>query len=250
MIQKNTYMYSLFIKEIKVFLHSTIGYVVMSVFLCLTGLFLWVFPMSYNILDRGYADLSSLFSLAPIVFLLLVPAITMRSFAEERRTGTMELLLTMPLSDRQIILAKYLASLVLIFISVFPTLIYVLSIYILGYPKGNVDMGAMWGSYIGLLFLGASFASIGMFCSLLTDSQIVSFILAVLLCFVLWLGFDFIYSVNLFGHAGIFIKSLGIEHHYASISRGVIDTRDIIYFLSIITLFLMFSRLKLQSRKW
>lgn len=243
-------MYSLFVKEIKVFLHSTIGYVVMGVFLCLTGLFLWVFPMSYNILDRGYADLSSLFSLAPIVFLLLVPAITMRSFAEEKRVGTMEILLTMPLSDWQIILAKYFASLVLVFISVFPTLIYLLTIYILGYPQGNVDMGAMWGSYLGLLFLGAGFAAIGMFCSLLTDSQIISFILAVLLCFVVWLGFDFIYSFNIFGHAGLIIKYFGIEHHYASISRGVIDTRDIIYFISVIALFLMLSRLKMQSRKW
>ncbi len=243
-------MYSLFVKEIKVFLHSTIGYVVMGVFLCLTGLFLWVFPMSYNILDRGYADLSSLFSLAPIVFLLLVPAITMRSFAEEKRVGTMEILLTMPLSDWQIILAKYFASLVLVFISIFPTLIYVFTIYLLGYPQGNVDMGAMWGSYLGLLFLGAGFAAIGMFCSLLTDSQIISFILAVLLCFVVWLGFDFIYSFNIFGHVGLIIKYFGIEHHYASISRGVIDTRDIIYFISVIVLFLMLSRLKMQSRKW
>ena len=174
-------MFSLFIKEIRVFLHSVIGYVVMGVFLSLTGLFLWVFPMSYNILDRGFADLSSLFSLAPIVFLLLVPAITMRSFAEEKRIGTIELLLTMPLSDMQIILAKYLANLVLVFVSIFPTFIYLLTIYILGYPQGNVDLGAMCGSYLGLFFLGATFAAIGLFCSLLTDSQIVSFILAVLL---------------------------------------------------------------------
>ncbi len=243
-------MYSLYVKEIKVFLHSMIGYVVMGVFLCLTGLFLWIFPMSYNILDRGYADLYSLFSIAPIVLMLLVPAITMRSFAEERRTGTMELLLTMPLSDTQIILAKYLAGLTLVLISLIPTLIYLLSIYLLGYPQGNVDMGAMWGSYLGLFFLGATFTAIGIFCSLLTDSQIVSFILAVLFCFICWLGFDFIYSFNLFGSLGLFIKSLGIEHHYASISRGVIDTRDVIYFLSIITMFLLASRLRLQSRKW
>lgn len=243
-------MFSLFIKEIRVFLHSVIGYVVMGVFLSLTGLFLWVFPMSYNILDRGFADLSSLFSLAPIVFLLLVPAITMRSFAEEKRIGTIELLLTMPLSDMQIILAKYLANLVLVFVSIFPTFIYLLTIYILGYPQGNVDLGAMWGSYLGLFFLGATFAAIGLFCSLLTDSQIVSFILAVLLCFIAWLGFDFIYSFHVFGSIGSIIKTLGIEHHYASISRGVIDTRDVIYFLSVIVLFLMFSKLRLQSRKW
>jgi len=243
-------MYSLFRKEISVFLSSLIGYIVISVFITLTGLFLWVFPMSYNILDRGFADLSGLFSLAPIVFLLLIPAITMRSFAEERRVGTIELLLTMPLSDIQIILAKYFASLVLLFISLLPTLIYFITIYILGYPKGNMDMGAMWGSYIGLFFLGATFAAIGIFCSMMTDSQIISFILSVLICFIMWLGFDFVYSFDSFGSFGHTIKWFGIDHHYASISRGVVDSRDILYFVSVITIFLLGSLLRLQSRKW
>ena len=243
-------MYSLFRKEISVFLHSLIGYIVMGVFITLTGLFLWVFPMNYNILDRGFADMSGLFSMAPIVFLLLIPAITMRSFAEERRVGTIEILLTMPLSDIQIILAKYFASLVLLFISLLPTLIYFISIYILGYPKGNIDMGAMWGSYIGLFFLGATFAAIGIFSSMMTDSQIVSFILSVLICFIMWLGFDFIYSFDAFGSLGRVIKWFGVDHHYASISRGVVDSRDILYFLSVITVFLSCSLLRLQSRKW
>ncbi|MDR1181912.1 MAG: gliding motility-associated ABC transporter permease subunit GldF [Bacteroidales bacterium] len=243
-------MYSLFIKEIKIFLNSLIGYFVIGVFLTLTGLFLWVFPMSYNVLDRGFADMSGLFSLAPIVFLLLVPAITMRSFAEERRVGTIELLLTMPLSNTQIILGKYFASVTLLIISILPTFIYFLSIYFLGYPKGNIDFGAMWGSYLGLIFLGSTFVSIGIFCSLLTDSQIVSFILSILISFILWLGFDFVYSFDLFGSFGQIIKWFGIDHHYASISRGVIDTRDILYFVSVIILFLLFSRLRLQSRKW
>ncbi|MCL2131375.1 MAG: gliding motility-associated ABC transporter permease subunit GldF [Lentimicrobiaceae bacterium] len=243
-------MYSLFKKEISVFLNSLIGYIVMGVFITLTGLFLWVFPMSYNILDRGFADLSGLFSLAPIVFLLLIPAITMRSFAEERRVGTIEILLTMPLSDMQIILAKYFASLVLLFVSLLPTLIYFISIYLLGYPKGNLDMGAMWGSYIGLFFLGATFSAIGIFCSMTTDSQIVSFILSVLICFIMWLGFDFVYSLDAFGSFGQTVKWLGIDHHYASISRGVVDSRDILYYISIITVFLLGSLLRLQSRKW
>ncbi|MDR0367625.1 MAG: gliding motility-associated ABC transporter permease subunit GldF [Bacteroidales bacterium] len=243
-------MYSLFVKEIKVFLNSLIGYFVIGVFLTLTGLFLWIFPMSYNVLDRGFADVNGLFSLAPIVFLLLVPAITMRSFAEEKRVGTIEILLTMPLSYTEVILSKYLASVVLVVISVLPTFIYFLSIYFLGYPKGNIDFGAMWGSYLGLILLGAAFASIGVFCSLLTDSQIVSFILSMLICFLLWMGFDFIYSFDIFGSFGQVIKWFGIDHHYASISRGVVDTRDIIYFLSVIILFLCFSRLRLQSRKW
>jgi len=243
-------MYSLFVKEIKVFLTSLIGYFVIGVFLTLTGLFLWVFPMSYNVLDRGFADVNGLFGLAPIVFLLLVPAITMRSFAEEKRVGTIEVLLTMPLSDTQIILAKYFASVVLVLVSLLPTFIYFLSVYFLGYPKGNIDFGAMWGSYIGLVFLGSTFASIGIFCSLLTDSQIVSFILSVLISFIVWLGFDFVYSFDVFGSFGQIIKWLGIDHHYASISRGVIDTRDILYFISVIMLFLLMSRLRLQSRKW
>jgi ABC-2 type transport system permease protein len=243
-------MYSLFIKEIRVFLNSLIGYFVIGVFLTLTGLFLWFFPMSYNVLDRGFADMNGLFALAPIVFLLLIPAITMRSFAEERRVGTIELLLTMPLSNTQIILAKYFASVILLIVSILPTCIYFLSIYFLGYPKGNIDFGAMWGSYLGLIFLGATFASIGIFCSLLTDSQIVSFILSVLISFIIWLGFDFVYSFDIFGSLGQIIKWFGIEHHYASISRGVIDTRDILYFVSVIVLFLLFSRLRLQSRKW
>jgi len=243
-------MYSLFKKEISVFLSSLIGYIVISVFITLTGLFLWVFPMSYNVLDRGFADLSGLFSLAPIVFLLLIPAITMRSFAEERRVGTFELLLTMPLSDMQIILAKYFASLVLLFISLLPTLIYFVSIYLLGYPKGNIDMGAMWGSYIGLFFLGATFAAIGIFCSIMTDSQIVSFILSVLICFIMWLGFDFVYSFDVFGSFGQVIKWFGIDHHYASISRGVVDSRDVLYYVSVISIFLLGSLLRLQSRKW
>lgn len=243
-------MYSLFVKEIKVFLNSLIGYFVIGVFLTLTGLFLWIFPMSFNVLDRGFSDVNGLFSLAPIVFLLLVPAITMRSFAEERRVGTIEILLTMPLSYTKIILSKYFASVVLVIVSILPTFIYFLSIYFLGYPKGNIDFGAMWGSYIGLVFLGATFASIGIFCSLLTDSQIVSFILSMLICFIFWLGFDFIYSFDIFGSFGQVIKWFGIDHHYASISRGVVDTRDIIYFLSVIVLFLFLSRLRLQSRKW
>ena len=243
-------MYSLFKKEISVFLNSLIGYIVMGVFITLTGLFLWVFPMSFNILDRGFADLNGLFSLAPIVFLLLIPAITMRSFAEERRVGTIEILLTMPLSDIQIILAKYLASLVLLFISLLPTLIYFISIYVLGYPKGNVDMGAFWGSYIGLFLLGATFAAIGIFCSMMTDSQIVSFILSVLICFIVWLGFDFIYSFDIFGSFGQIVKWLGIDQHYTSISRGVVDSRDILYYISVITVFLLGSLLRLQSRKW
>lgn len=243
-------MYTLFKKELRSFLNSLIGYIVITVFLLTTGLFLWVFPLEYNVLDTGYANINGLFMIAPFVFLFLIPAITMRSFADERKSGTIEFLLTQPLSDFTIIMAKYLAGLVLVLFSLLPTLVYVITVYYYGLPKGNMDMGATWGSYIGLLFLGAAFVSVGVFSSSLTDNQIVSFIIAVFLSMFAYLGFEFIYSLDLFGKIDLFIRSLGINAHYTSLSRGVIDTRDIIYFLSFIGLFLILTKLSLESRKW
>jgi len=243
-------MYSLFLKEITSFLTSLIGYVVITVFLLINGLFLWVVPMDFNIMDYGYAGLDGLFMLAPFVFLFLIPAVTMRSFADEQKSGTIELLLTRPITDLQIITAKYLAALVLVIFSLIPTLVYFFSVYHLGLPAGNLDIGGIIGSYIGLLFLGASFVAIGIFASAMTDNQITSFILAVFISGFCYIGFQAIYQLSLFGSADLFIQSLGINFHYTSLSRGVIDTRDIIYFLSVIALFFMLTRLKLQSRKW
>ncbi len=224
-------MITLLKKEISSFLSSLIGYIVITVFLLINGLFLWVFQGDFNIFDFGYANLDGLFMVAPFVFLFLIPAITMRLFAEEKRTGTMELILTKPLTEFEIVMAKYLSGLILVIFSLLPTLVYFFSIYQLGLPKGNIDLGGMWGSYIGLLFLGASFVAIGMFASAITDNQIVSFIIAVFLCGFLYVGFDFIYSFSLFGKIDLLIKSLGINDHYQSMSRGVLDTRDMIYFL-------------------
>lgn len=243
-------MFSLYIKEIKSFLSSIIGYIFMGVFLIISGLFLWVFPNIDNVLESGLADLQGLFSLSQFLFLFLVPAITMRSFAEERRTGTMDLLLTKPLTDMQIIWAKFLSCLTLLLIALIPTLIYVISIYFIGNPVGNIDMGSTWGSYLGLLFLGATFIAIGLFASSLTNNQIIAFIIAAPLCFILSFGFAFIYSFESLGAIGYYIKALGIEHHYASISKGVIDTRDIIYFCSVIFIFLFGTRIVLLKRKW
>jgi ABC-2 type transport system permease protein len=243
-------MFILLKKEINAFLSSLIGYIVIVVFLLVNGLFLWVFQGDFNILDAGYANIDGLFLIAPFIFLFLIPAITMRSFAEEKRTGTLEIILTKPLTDLQIILAKYFAGLILVIFSLLPTLIYFFSVYQLGLPKGNLDIGGAWGSYIGLLFLGASFVAIGIFSSTLTDNQIVSFILAVFLCGFLYIGFEFIYSLSLFGKIDLFIKSLGINAHYLSMSRGVIDTRDGIYFLSLIIFFLLLSKNSLERRKW
>ncbi|MGN0033458.1 MAG: gliding motility-associated ABC transporter permease subunit GldF [Candidatus Limimorpha sp.] len=243
-------MYALFRKEISSFLSSLIGITVVVVFLLITGLFLWVFKSDFNILSYGYATLDSLFILAPWVFLFLVPAVTMRSFAEERRTGTIEMILTKPLSDWQIIGAKYLAGIALVILTLIPTFIYYISVSNLAMPAGNIDHGGIWGSYIGLFFLSAAFVSIGIFCSSITSNQILAFILSVFLCGFLYIGFDLIYSLALFGKVDLFIQQLGMSAHYSSMSRGVIDTRDLIYFVSVIALFLSLTKLTLSSRKW
>ena len=243
-------MLTLYKKEISSFLSSLIGYMVIIVFLLINGMFLWVFQGEFNILDFGYASLDSLFMIAPFVFLFLIPAITMRSFAEEKRLGTIEMILTKPLTEFQIVMAKYLAGLTLVVFSLLPTLVYVFTVYQLGLPAGNIDMGGTWGSYIGLLFLGAAFVAIGLFSSTLSDNQIVSFIIAVFLSGFFYIGFEFIYSLDMFGNVDLFIKSLGINAHYNALSRGVIDTRDVIYFLSIISLFILLAKHSLDRRKW
>lgn len=242
-------MFALVKKEVRSFLSLLIGYIVISVFLLLVGLFLWVFPFAYNIPESGYARLDPLFDLAPWVFLFLIPAITMRSFAEERRNGTIELLFTKPLTDTQIILSKYIGGLVLVLFSLLPTFIYYYTIHTLGDPPGNIDNGGTFGSYIGLLMIGATFLSIGIFCSSLTQNQVVAFIVAVFLCFFLYLGFEFIASFSRFGNMDAFVRSLGIYEHYQSIKRGVVDTRDILYFLTVIVLFILFTKFILERRK-
>lgn len=243
-------MFTLFKKEIRAFLSSLIGYISICVFLLLVGLFLWILPTDSNILDNGYAGLDSLFSLAPWVFLFLIPAITMRSFADEKKAGTIEFLLTKPLTDLQIIFAKYFASITLVLFSLLPTLIYYYTIYKLGNPVGNIDSGGTWGSYIGLFFLAAAFTAIGIFASSLSDNQIVAFILAVFLCFFFYIGFEYISALDIFGKMDDFILSLGINDHYTSMSRGVIDTRDMVYYLSIIGIFILLTKTTLESRKW
>lgn len=243
-------MYAIFIKELNSFLSSLIGYIVIAVFLLINGLFLWVFPLDFNILDYGYASLDSLFVLAPFVFLFLIPAISMRSFSEERRTGTIELLMTKPLTEFQIISGKYLASIVLLLFTLIPTFFYYYTVHQLGFPRGNLDVGGTWGSYLGLLFLGSAFAAIGIFISSLTNSQIVSFIVSVFLCGFMYFGFDFIYEFRFLGSFDLFVKSLGINEHYISMSRGVIDTRDVLYFISFILVFLLLTKISLERRKW
>ncbi len=243
-------MYSLFVKEIRSFLSSLIGYIVIVVFLLAISLFMWIIRGGTNVLDVGYANIDTLFSIGPWVFLFLIPAITMRSFADEKKSGTIELLLTRPLTDMQIILAKYFAGIILVAISILPTLVYYYSVWRLGAPVGNIDSGGTWGSYLGLMFLGASFVSVGIFSSSITDNQIVSFIISLALCFLCYTGFEQISSLSFFGTSDTVIQTLGINEHYNSISRGVIDTRDVVYFFSFNGFFILLTRTVLESRKW
>ena len=243
-------MFTLFKKELASFFSSLIGYLTIIVFLVLTGLMLWVFKGDFNILDYGFAGMDGLFIIGPFLYLFLIPAITMRMFAEEKKNGTMELLLTKPLSEMTLIWAKFLAGFTLVFISLLPTLVCYFSVYALGDPVGNIDTGSVAGSYIGLLLLGAAFVAIGLFASSITNNQIVAFILAALMSAFMHLGFESIYRMGFLGNADLFVRSLGMSYHYESISRGVIDTRDVIYFASVIALFLLATRIVLQSRKW
>lgn len=245
-------MFALLKKEINSFFSSLTGYIVISVFLLTNGLFLWVFTgdnTSMNIFDGGYSTLDPLFTIAPWVFLFLIPAITMRLFSEESRTGTMELLLTHPLTDFQIVIAKYISGLFLIFLSLLPTLSYFFTVYALGNPVGNIDTGGTWGSYIGLFFLASIYAAIGLFASSLTDNQIVSFIIAMLLCFFFYIGFEYISSMAVFESIESIVLRLGINEHYRSISRGVLDTRDLLYYISTSGLFIYFAQLSISKRR-
>jgi len=240
---------TIFQKEISVFFSSLVAYITIGVFLLVMGLFLWVFPES-SILDYGYASLDSLFSTVPYIFIFLIPAISMRSIAEEKKEGTFELLATRPITDWQIVLGKFFACLAIVLLTLFPTIIYYISVYQLGASVGNIDTGAVIGSYIGLALLGAAFTSIGIFASTISNNQIIAFIVAVFLCFFAFSGFDSLSRIISFQGFDTFLTGLGINEHYQSISRGVLDTRDLVYFLSFIALFLVLSKTILEARKW
>jgi ABC-2 type transport system permease protein len=242
-------MASIFWKEIHSFFSSYIAYLVIIVFLILTGLFMWVFPDS-SIIDYNYAALDPLFSVAPFILLFLIPAITMRSFSEERQRGTIEYLFTKPLTDLDIILGKYFANFALVCIALLPTLIYYYSVFQLGSPIGNLDSGAIFGSYIGLLFLAAAFVAIGIFASTLTDNQIVAFILGSFLCFFVQMALGYIAKTPAFiGNLDRFLNFLSLDSHYNSMSKGAINSSDVIYFLSVIVCFISASYHVIISKK-
>ncbi|MFI5452488.1 gliding motility-associated ABC transporter permease subunit GldF [Pedobacter sp. UC225_61] len=242
-------MYAVFKRELFSFLNSLMAYITIGIFLLACALLLWYFPDT-SILDYGYAELNGFFSLVPFLFMFLIPAITMRSFAEERKEGTYVLLATRPLSDLQIILAKYLACIVLLLFALLPTLVYYYSIYQLGFPKGNVDSGAVIGSYLGLFLLGNAFTAIGIFTSSITKNQVIAFAIAVFLCFFAFSGFDSLSKLFELNYLETVLVNLGINEHYQSISRGVLDTRDLIYFISFVLIFLGLTKMVVGGRKW
>ncbi len=233
-------------KEINSFFASPIGYLVIAVFLLLNGLFLWLFKGDFNVLDGGFADLSTFFLLSPWILIFLIPAVTMRSFSDEKKQGTLELLLTKPISTLNIVLGKYFGAFILIVIALIPTLLYVFTISKLGAVEGNLDVGSIMGSYFGLLFLVAAYTSIGIFSSTLSDNQIVAFIIAVFICFFFYFGFEGLSNYKIFGDF-LFLEKLGMESHFKSMSRGVLDTRDLLYFISISIFFIILTKLNIQK---
>ncbi|MEY3422299.1 MAG: hypothetical protein RIR48_2602 [Bacteroidota bacterium] len=242
-------MFSVFKKEIHSFFSSLTGYLVMIVFLLSIGLFMWVFSET-SVLDYNFATLDQLFSIAPLVFLFLIPAITMRSISEEKSKGTLELLFTKPLTIYDIVVGKYLANFTLVLLSILPTFVYYYSVYQLGSPVGNLDSGAIFGSYIGLMFLGGTFVAIGMFASALTYNQIAAFILGAFLCFFMHWAFLYISALPIFATSfDLVIQKLGVNYHYTNISRGLIETKDIVYFISIIVIFVYATIMVIQFRK-
>jgi ABC-2 type transport system permease protein len=242
-------MFSIFIKELNGFFSSLIAYIVIAVFLVMIGLYMWVFPET-NLFDYNFATMEQLFAISPVIFMFLIPAITMRSFAEEKQNGTMEFLFTKPVTDTAIVMGKFLAAFALVVFALLPTLLYYYTVYELGAPKGNLDTGAIIGSYIGLVFLGAAFTAIGLFASALTNNQIVAFLLAAFLCFFTHWAFSYLAGLPLFiGNMDIYISQLGMSYHYTYISKGALDSRNIIYFISVIAVFLLASLTVLNSKK-
>jgi ABC-2 type transport system permease protein len=243
-------MLAIFKKEINGFFSSLTGYIVIIFFILINSLFMWVFPGEWNIFDRGYAGLDTLFIISPWVFLFLVPAVTMRMIAEEKRLGTIELIYSKPLTERHLVYGKFSASVALVILSLLPCIIYYYSVFQLGETPGNLDKGGTIGAAFGLFFLASIYASAGLFASSLTDNQVIAFIIAVVACFLLFIGFDsFAYLPGL-KKIDEFVIRLGINEHYKSMSRGVIDIKDVAYFVAVIAIINEFTVFNLSSRRW
>lgn len=242
-------MFAIYKKELATFFGSLSGYIAVIVFLLFSGLFVWIIPGEHNLLDNGYASLEAYFGLAPWVFMFLIPAITMRLFAEEKKNGTIELLMTHPITYFQIVMAKFLSAFTITLIAIAPTFVYFISVYLLGNPQGNIDIGATWGSYIGLVFLSISYVAIGVFSSSLSNNQVIAFIVAAVTIFLLYLGMDAFSQLFSLNKVEYVLQTFSINRHYESLSRGVIDTRDLIYFFSLTAIFILLAKFKIQTNK-
>lgn len=239
-------MWVVYRKELQRFFNTAMGYIVIAVFLLITGLFLWVFRGEYNVLDSGYANLDGLFVLAPWLYLFLAPAVTMQLFAEEQDKGTVELLYTKPVRRISIVLGKFFAGFTLMLIALLPTLLWYATVWLLAEPVGNVDSGAFWGSFLGLVFLAATYVAIGVFASALSKNQLVAFVVAVIFCFCFLYGFELVAMLFSSGSVADVVERFGIDAHYRSMSRGVLDSRDILYFLTLQCMFLLFTHEKIK----
>jgi len=229
-------MFSLIKKELNAFFASAVGYMVIGLFLLANGLLLWVFKTNFNILNAGFANLNSFFNISPLLFFFLIPAVTMRSFVDEKNLGTYQLLKTKPIATTQLVLGKYFGNLILIILALLPSLIYVFTIYKLANPVGYIDFGPIIGAYLGLIFIASSYTAIGIFASAVSHNQIVAFLIAVVLCVIFYYGFEALSNFDLFH--GLSINLIGMKYHFQSISRGILDSRDLIYFISFSLLFL------------
>lgn len=241
-------MFNIYRKEINSFLSSLIAYIVIIVFLVVMGLLVWVFPET-NVIDYGYAEMDVFFNMAPFVLMFLVPAITMKMLAEESSSGTIEILLVKPVTKFQIILGKYLAALTLVVVAILPTTVYYISLYQLSIPFGNVDTAGIAGSYIGLLLLSSVFCALGILTSALTKNQVVAFIVSTFMSFILFTGLNSLAGINVWSDLSLPLSKLSLEFHYNALGKGLLDSRDIIYFLSVVTMLLYFSKLTLADKR-
>lgn len=240
---------NVFVKEFRGFFNTPAGYIVLSIFFIGAGVLLWVFPGEYNVLSGGYADINGFFALAPWLFLFLCPAVTMRAIAEERQIGTLELLATKPISKMRLVFGKFLAAWAVIAVALLPAVLWFGSVYVMAEPMGNVDSGAFWGSFIGLLLLAAVYCAVGLFGSSLAGSQVTAFVVSALICFALFYGFELLASLFSDGTLTLYVKNLGVHTHYKSMSRGMLDSRDVLYMISVTLIFLIAAKMVLARRK-
>ena len=242
-------MITLYKKEISIFFSTIIGYLIIGLFLLISSLILWHDISEINILDNAYASMDSFFSIAPLIFLLFIPSVSMRVFSEEFNTGTIETLITKPISSFEIVTAKFFAVLSLVIIAILPTITYVISIYFLGETTGNLDLAAVVGSYIGLLLLSSIFSSISVYASSLSSNQIVAFLLAIIMSSFFFFGFDILSQLPYLQIVDLILQKIGISYHYNMMSKGLLKVSDLVYFMSVSLLFIKLTEVVIKNKK-